>query len=334
MFTARTYSPLPSMIPAGGIFLVNPCGPWEPDPRPHTYGVRVCSCAAFATEPCRPAAYISFLHSHTVPCPLPPVRWTFTFSAKEKDSETGFSYFGSRYYSSDLSIWLSVDPMSDKYPHQSSYVYCGNNPIMMVDPNGEDEYFNEYGFYLGSDNSESNNVRMITQNDWDFFKNVNEDDMTESISADFGTAVGSLISESDPSVFSDDAILGVYQHYGFESGDFEICEIKNTIECNSKEFESGKYGMGYQSSTGNVYVPVSRNRKMALYDNLYNIINTFDHEYKHKIDKASDKNVREINADNYQMNTASWENTTIQFKEIRQRDLNLNINEFHKKNTK
>ncbi|MBO4655994.1 MAG: hypothetical protein J5644_10650 [Bacteroidales bacterium] len=32
-----------------------------------------------------------------------------TFSAKEKDSETGYSHFGSRYYRSDLSIWLSVD---------------------------------------------------------------------------------------------------------------------------------------------------------------------------------------------------------------------------------
>ena len=64
----------------------------------------------------------------------------FTFSAKEKDSETGFSYFGSRYYSSDLSIWLSVDPMSDKYPHQSNYVYCSNNPLKVIDPNGEDEW--------------------------------------------------------------------------------------------------------------------------------------------------------------------------------------------------
>ena len=28
------------------------------------------------------------------------------------DEETGYSYFGVRYYNSDLSIWLSVDPMS------------------------------------------------------------------------------------------------------------------------------------------------------------------------------------------------------------------------------
>ena len=70
----------------------------------------------------------------------------FTFSAKEKDSETGFSYFGSRYYNSDLSIWLSVDPMASKYPHQSNYVYCSNNPIKVIDPNGEDEWeVNEVG---------------------------------------------------------------------------------------------------------------------------------------------------------------------------------------------
>jgi len=32
---------------------------------------------------------------------------SYTFSSKERDTETGLSYFGSRYYSSDLNIWLS-----------------------------------------------------------------------------------------------------------------------------------------------------------------------------------------------------------------------------------
>ena len=62
----------------------------------------------------------------------------FTFSAKEKDVETGLSYFGSRYYSSDLSIWLSVDPMAAKYASLSPYVYCANNPVKLVDPDGEE----------------------------------------------------------------------------------------------------------------------------------------------------------------------------------------------------
>ena len=70
--------------------------------------------------------------------PLFTAHWIYTFSAKERDSETGLSYFGSRYYSSDLSIWLSVDPMSDKYASLSPYVYCADNPLKLVDPNGEE----------------------------------------------------------------------------------------------------------------------------------------------------------------------------------------------------
>ena len=77
-------------------------------------------------------------NSPTNHCPLSTIRWTHTFSAKEKDSETGLSYFGARYYSSDLSIWLSVDPQASKYPSLSPYVYCANNPVKLVDPNGED----------------------------------------------------------------------------------------------------------------------------------------------------------------------------------------------------
>ena len=42
-----------------------------------------------------------------------------------------------RHYHPDLSIWLSVDPMSDKYPGVSPYTYCGNNPVVLKDPNGE-----------------------------------------------------------------------------------------------------------------------------------------------------------------------------------------------------
>ena len=60
-------------------------------------------------------------------------------TGKEKDSETGFSYFGARYYDSDLMTgWLSVDPMADKYPSLSPYAYCAWNPVRLVDPDGEE----------------------------------------------------------------------------------------------------------------------------------------------------------------------------------------------------
>ena len=63
----------------------------------------------------------------------------FTFTGKERDTETGYSYFGARYYDSDLSgLFLSVDPMADKYPGISPYAYCAWNPIKLVDPDGKE----------------------------------------------------------------------------------------------------------------------------------------------------------------------------------------------------
>ena len=86
----------------------------------------------------------------------------YTFSGKERDEETGFSYFGARYYQPNLSIWLSVDPMADKYPGVSLYTYCGNNPVALKDPNGRDIYeFDENGNYIQSVSHEYDIVRII-----------------------------------------------------------------------------------------------------------------------------------------------------------------------------
>ena len=38
-------------------------------------------------------------------------------------------------------VWLSPDPLLDKYPNISPYAYCNNNPIKYVDPDGR--YFDE-----------------------------------------------------------------------------------------------------------------------------------------------------------------------------------------------
>jgi RHS repeat-associated protein len=74
----------------------------------------------------------NFIEQHSITSYYTP----YTFSAKERDPETGYSYFGARYYSSDISVWLSVDPMAHKYPSMSAYMYCAGNPVMLVDPDG------------------------------------------------------------------------------------------------------------------------------------------------------------------------------------------------------
>jgi RHS repeat-associated protein len=60
----------------------------------------------------------------------------YTFSAKEKDEESPYSYFGARYYDAELGIWTSVDKAAAFAPHVTPYAYCLNNPIKLIDPDG------------------------------------------------------------------------------------------------------------------------------------------------------------------------------------------------------
>ena len=60
----------------------------------------------------------------------------FKFTGKERDWETGYDYFGARFYDHRKGIWNSVDPWTDKYPWISPYSYCMWNPITNQDPNG------------------------------------------------------------------------------------------------------------------------------------------------------------------------------------------------------
>ena len=62
----------------------------------------------------------------------------YLFNAKEFDEETGMYYYGARYYEPRLSLWMSTDPMEEKYSWLSSYCYTSNNPIKYIDPTGRD----------------------------------------------------------------------------------------------------------------------------------------------------------------------------------------------------
>ena len=60
----------------------------------------------------------------------------YKFNGKELDEETGFYYYGARYYNPKFSIWLSVDPLAEKFPNVNPYVYCNDNPVNLVDLDG------------------------------------------------------------------------------------------------------------------------------------------------------------------------------------------------------
>jgi RHS repeat-associated protein len=60
----------------------------------------------------------------------------YKFTEKERDAESSYDYFGARYYNNKLGVWLSADPLADKYPGFNPFNYCVNNPLRLVDPVG------------------------------------------------------------------------------------------------------------------------------------------------------------------------------------------------------
>src|SRR5262249_11573694 len=60
------------------------------------------------------------------------------YIGQEREDETGFYYLGARYTAPWLGRFLSVDP-SDNSDGREPYVYVGDNPVKLVDPDGRDK---------------------------------------------------------------------------------------------------------------------------------------------------------------------------------------------------
>ena len=69
---------------------------------------------------------------------VPPKR--YRMSAKERDEESGLSYFGARYYAPWLCRWMSPDP-AGVADGLNLYVYARDNPVTRVDPDGRESDF-------------------------------------------------------------------------------------------------------------------------------------------------------------------------------------------------
>lgn len=74
----------------------------------------------------------------------------YTFTGKEYDRESDLFYFGARYYDPQIGRFLTQDLAQQDYENPQSlnrYVYCQNNPLVFVDPDGNDPrpiaYFNK-----------------------------------------------------------------------------------------------------------------------------------------------------------------------------------------------
>jgi RHS repeat-associated protein len=60
----------------------------------------------------------------------------YKYTTKERDAESGYDYFGARYYDARIGRWMAADPLAERYLSFSPYDYSLCNPIRGVDPDG------------------------------------------------------------------------------------------------------------------------------------------------------------------------------------------------------
>src|SRR3990170_6908936 len=65
---------------------------------------------------------------------------SYKFSTKNLDDESGLYYFGARYYDPETGRFITKDPDGgdlDNPLSQNPYIYANDNPVNLVDPDGE-----------------------------------------------------------------------------------------------------------------------------------------------------------------------------------------------------
>ena len=84
----------------------------------------------------------------------------YKYNGKELDLMHGLNTYdyGARQHDPILCRWDRIDPLCEKYYNVSPYNYCHNNPIIMIDPNGMDDYYTSDGVFLGTNNKKTDYI--------------------------------------------------------------------------------------------------------------------------------------------------------------------------------
>ena len=228
----------------------------------------------------------------------------FTFTGKEKDAETGYGYFGARYMDHELmTMWLSVDPLADKYPSISPYAYCAWSPIRLVDPDGRDLWIGEILYSA-----------KMSSNGYDDFTKKAIDALNEL----YATAEGQLMLDA---LISKDIVVNISPGYETENylneapddsyfnietnmpgtGEGFLCDISwNSIQSNGQQCVEGidknttldladEIAHAYDAVNGWAYRYIEKNGIVEVDDGMVNGYDKREFQAAYRVNIISDQ---------------------------------------------
>ena len=188
----------------------------------------------------------------------------YKFNGKQFDEETGLYYYGARYMNPVTSLWYGVDPLAEKYQASGSYLYCRQNPVRRVDVDGNDEVhingdgrivrvINDHSAYITIVDPKGNRHSLSSYNISPYFLGIGRGDNRQIVANIAGyyakqAGVHGLVGAKG------NEILGVFANYDYSDK-----------------------GIWLQPSNSDGTVD-------SWLDNKYNLMNTLQHEYFHKLD--------------------------------------------------
>jgi RHS repeat-associated protein len=106
--------------------------------------------------------------------------YRYGFNGKEKDNSLGPDYhdYDARIFDARVGRWLSMDPLTIKYPMLTPYHYGANNPILFVDNDGED-------LYVYGDVKEWNKFKAFLEKSFYGMVILKRDEKTKKVTMEF-----------------------------------------------------------------------------------------------------------------------------------------------------
>lgn len=77
-------------------------------------------------------------------------------------------------------MWYGVDPLYERYPDMSPYVYCAGNPVKFIDPNGRE--FDEANEKIAKEIESNINAKILELQEQQDGQIVQETDISDRIS--------------------------------------------------------------------------------------------------------------------------------------------------------
>ena len=210
-----------------------------------------------------------------------PEKYSFRFGGQEQSPELGPGNHTALFWEYDAMVgrrW-NRDPITK--PWMSDYAAFSNNPIIFVDPNGDDHYFDCHGNYVGDDGTESQNIRVITTSIEELPSGLFLQGglIDPHIGAKNSVALSSLTYDTKA---SKQLLTNVMSHYG---GQLEIEPSAMGVENPNMQIDPVMHAAGNK-----IFTSVNEDGKMnSGLDDISNFINSLVHEDSHRKTDPSKK---------------------------------------------